>query len=279
MKRRSVLIAGGAGAISLAAPMLSRRAYADTLDDVKKRGEIVIGMEVAYVPYEFFKDGQIVGYDPDLCQIFADKLGVKLKMVDTEWAGIIPALYAKKFDAIISGMTITKARAEKVLFSMPYANASSVIFVLQASPIQKADDLAGKRVGVQLGSAAANLVTEWEAKMKAKGLAGYAEVKQYEHYPEAYQDLINKRLDAVVNSLSTLLVVMKDKPGTFRTVAGIQDIDAYFGMAFRQGDEGLRDFVNTQLASLKSSGELSKMQMKWFGQTMDTPNTVPTTLP
>jgi polar amino acid transport system substrate-binding protein len=275
-----MLIAGGAGALSLAAPMLARPAYADTLDDIKKRGEMVLGMEVAYVPYEFFKDGQIVGYDCDIGQRFADKLGVKVKFVDTQWAGIIPALLTKKFDAILSGMTITRERAEKVLFSMPYADASSVILVLEGNTtIHTADDLAGKRIGAQLGSAAANLVKEWEDKLKAKGLPGYTDVKLYEHYPEAYQDLINKRIDAVVNSLSTLMVVMQDKPGTFRTVAGIQSITAYFGMAFRKDDTAFQSFVNDQFAEMKSSGDLSKLQTKWFGQTMETPNAVPATLP
>ena len=83
-------------------------AFADTLDEIRKRGEMVIGMEAAYVPYESIQDGKIIGFDCDIGQHFADKLGVKVKFVDTEWSGIIPALYTKKFDTILSGMTITK---------------------------------------------------------------------------------------------------------------------------------------------------------------------------
>ena len=102
---------------------------ADTLDDIKKRGEMVIGLEAAYVPYESIKDGKIIGFDCDIGQHFADKLGVKVKFVDTEWSGIIPALYTKKFDAILSGMTITGERAQKVLFSQPYAEASNMVLI------------------------------------------------------------------------------------------------------------------------------------------------------
>ena len=139
-----------------------------------------------------------------------DKLGVKAEIIDTAWSGIIPALYAKKFDCIISAMTITKERAEKVLFSMPYADASNVILLrADEDRIKTADDLSGKIVGVQLGSAAAGIIKVFEAKLKAAGKPGYADVKQYEHYPEAYQDLINKRVDAVVNSKSTMMVVMQ----------------------------------------------------------------------
>jgi polar amino acid transport system substrate-binding protein len=91
--------------------------------------------------------------------------------------------------------------------------------------------------------------------------------------------LLNKRVDAVVNSKSTMLVVMHDAPGKFKMISGITDITAYFGMAFRKEDAALRDFVNTQLAALKADGTLSKLQEKWFGTAMETPNTVPDLLP
>ncbi len=278
MLRRSVLT--GAGIATLLTLPTIRAARADTLDEVKKRGTLNVGTEAAYVPYEFFKDGKIVGYDPDIADLMVPKIGAKAKFIDTAWSGIIPALYAKKFDCIISAMTITKERAEKVLFSMPYADASNVI-LLRANEdrIKTADDLSGKIIGVQLGSAAANIIKVFEAKLKAAGKPGYADVKQYEHYPEAYQDLLNKRIDAVVNSRSTMMVVMRDAPGKFKMLPGISDVTAYFGMAFRKEDTALRDFVNSQLAGMKQDGTLAKLQDKWFGGTMKTPNAVPETLP
>jgi polar amino acid transport system substrate-binding protein len=274
---RRTLLAGATGLLALPA---IRSARADTLDEVKKRGSLIVGMEVAYVPYEFFKDGVIVGYDPDIIAEAMPKLGVKAQLIDTAWNGIIPALYAKKFDCIISAMTITAERAQKVLFSMPYADASNVIFLRADETIVKtADDLSGKTIGVQLGSAAAVIAKAFEDKMKAKGLAGYKEMKQYEHYPEAYQDLLNKRTDAVVNSKSTLMVVMNDAPGKFKILPGISDVTAYFGMAFRKEDAALQGFFNTQLAEMKTDGRLDKLQVKWFGATMPTPNTIPEVLP
>ena len=278
MRRRTLLTsAGAAAALGLTPP---RAARADTMAEAKKRGTLVIGCEAAYVPYEFFKDGKIIGYDPDIMAIIAPRLGVTVQFIDTAWSGIIPALYAGKFDCIVSGMTITAPRAEKVLFSMPYADASNVIMLrADETRIRTADDLSGKTIGVTLGSAAADIIKVFAVKLKAKGLPGYAEVKQYEHYPEAYQDLINKRLDAVVNSRSTLMVVMHDAPGRFKLLGGVSDIQAYFGMAFRKDDGDLRDFFNTQLAALKQDGTLDKLQVKWFGETMPTPNTIPSVLP
>ena len=112
MLRRTVLT--GAGSAALIGLAGARAARADVMDELKKRGTLVVGMEAAYVPYEFFKDGKIIGYDPDIIDHFIPKLGVKVQLVDTAWNGIIPALYAKKFDIIVSAMTITKERAEKV---------------------------------------------------------------------------------------------------------------------------------------------------------------------
>jgi polar amino acid transport system substrate-binding protein len=278
MFRRSLLTA--AGAAGLVGTSAVRSARADTLDEVKQRGTLMIGTEAAYVPYEFFKDGAIVGYDPDIAGLMVAKIGAKAQFIDTQWSGIVPALYAKKFDCIISAMTITKERAEKVLFSMPYADASNVILLRAGETLIKtADDLSGKTLGVQLGSAAANIIKVFEARLKAGGKPGYADVKQYEHYPEAYQDLLNKRIDAVVNSRSTMMVVMRDAPGKFKIIGGISDITAYFGMAFRKEDAALRDFVNTQMAAMKQDGTLSKLQEKWFGGVMETSNAVPDVLP
>jgi polar amino acid transport system substrate-binding protein len=278
MRRRTLLASAGAAGVLGLTPMHAARATA--MADAKQRGTLMIGTEAAYVPYEFFKDGKIVGYDPDIMDLVAPRLGVKMQFIDTAWSGIIPALYAGKFDCIVSAMTITQERAEKVLFSMPYADASNVILLrADETRIKTADDLSGKIIGVTLGSAAAGIIKVFETKLKAKGLSGYADVKQYEHYPEAYQDLINQRVDAVVNSRSTMMVVMRDAPGKFKMIGGVSDIVAYFGMAFRKEDGDLRDFMNTRLGQMKQDGTLAKLQEKWFGGTMETPNATPSILP
>jgi len=272
------LLTTGMGALALT--VAASAVQADILDDIKKKGEMVVGMEVAYVPYEFFKDGEVMGYDVDLTRKFAEKLGVKVTFVDTEWAGIIPALLAKKFDVIISGMTITAERAQKVNFSMPYAEATSVVLArADDDSIKTAEDMAGKRMGAQLGSAADKVAKKFEDAIKAKGKPGYSDYKLYDHYPEAYVDLTNKRIDGVVNALSSLQIVIKETPGKYKTVTGVQAIKAYFGMAFRLEDKQMLAFVNEQLGAMKKNGELDKLQIKWFGSTTETPNEVPKELP
>jgi len=255
-------------------------ARADTLDDIKKKGEMVVGMEAAYVPYEFFKDGKIVGYDCDIAEKIAAKIGVKVSFIDTDWNGIIPALYAHKFDVIMSGMTMTAERAKRVSFSMPYGDASVMVFLrANDDSIKTAADLSGKTIGTQLGSAPAVVAQKLDAKFKAEGKPGLVDIKLYEHFPEAYLDLANHRTDAVLNSLSTLQVVMKEQPGKFRMIGGVQDIKAYFGLAFRKDDERLTKIANDVLGEMKANGELGKLQEKWFGATMDSPNEIPAVLP
>jgi polar amino acid transport system substrate-binding protein len=278
MLRRSLIRAAGAGLLAMPAIHSAR---ADTLDNAKKKGVLTIGTEAAYVPYEYVKDGKIIGYDVDIADAILPKINVKSQFIDTAWNGIIPALYAGKFDCIISGMTMTKERAEKILFSQPYADASLMILLrADETRIKSAEDLSGKTIGVQLGSAAAGISKEYETnKLKAAGKPGFTDVKQYEHYPEAYQDLLNKRTDAVINSRSTLMVLMRDAPGKFKMIAGVSDIPAYYGMAFRKEDAALRDFFDAGLTAMKKDGSLAKLQEKWFGATMPTPDSIPAVLP
>src|ERR1700733_6793885 len=175
MLRRS-LLAGSAAAVGLSLFPV-RGARADTLEEVKKRGTVMIGTEAAYVPYEFVKDGKIIGF-------MVKNPGVKGDVIDTAWAGIIPSLYANKFDCIISAMTMTKERAEKVLFSMPYAEATNVILLrADEERIKTADDLSGTVMGVQLGSAAAGIIKVFEEKLKAAAKPGFTEGKQNGNYP------------------------------------------------------------------------------------------------
>ena len=266
-----------AAASPVLAPAMAR---ADALDDIKKRGELVVGMEAAYVPYEYFDNGKIVGYDCDLAKAVADKIGVKVRFVDIAWDGIIPALYAAKFDTIMSAMTITRERAQKVLFSMPYGDASNELLLRAAAdPIATAEDLGGHGVGAQLGSAGAQVARDFETHLKSEGKPGYTELKLYDHYPEAYLDLQNHRIDAVVNSLSSLQIVMRDQPGKFRVISGVQSIKAYFGMAFRKDETGLQGTVDGVLGAMKKDGSLAALQTKWFGAAMATPDAIPATLP
>lgn len=255
-------------------------ATADTLDDIKSRGELVVGMEVAYKPFEFFQDGQVVGFDVDVAKHVADALGVKLKTVDAAWAGILPALLEKKFDVVLSGMTITGDRMKKVSFSQPVA-VGSVVFLVRKNDdkITKAEDVSGKIVATQLGSIGDRVAKQFQAKLTAAGKPGYSSFKLYDAFPEAYLELGTGRVDAVAGALPVLQSVVAERPGRYKIVSGIQDIEAYLGMAVRKEDESLLKFVNEQIQVLKRSGKLAQLQLKWFGGSQSVPDAIPANLP
>jgi polar amino acid transport system substrate-binding protein len=126
MKQGKLLIACLV-ALCLVLPVI---AAADTLDDIKARGVLLVGMEPGYMPFELTNQkGEIIGFDVDMAKRMAKALGVKLELVSTAWDGIIPSLVTNKFDIIMSGMTITEERAKTVDFANPYIIIGQTVLV------------------------------------------------------------------------------------------------------------------------------------------------------
>ena len=101
-----------------------------TLEDIIKRGELRVGFEAGYLPFEMAdKSGNFVGFDIDMAKAMADAMGVKFVPVNTAWDGIIPALLTKKFDIIMSGMTVTQERNLQINFADPYIVVGQTLLV------------------------------------------------------------------------------------------------------------------------------------------------------
>jgi polar amino acid transport system substrate-binding protein len=241
-------------------------AHADTLDDVRQRGTLTVGVEAggagAIISSE--PGGKIVGQDADLNALIAQKLGVKLEMVETPWPGIIPALLSKRFDMIMSGMTATKARAERVNFSTPYGDASLVAAATAGNTaIKSPDDLAGKTIGVLLGTNTVDFAKGFAAKMAAKNLPAPT-VKTYDDFPSMFVEMTNKNIDAVMLPRPIMGGYMVQKPGAFKIIDGLGD-KSYFGVAIRKEDTALLAAVNKILMDAKADGTLAAVQKKWLG--------------
>jgi len=100
----------------------------NVLEAIQKRGTLLVGLEAGYMPFEMRdKKGDIVGFDVDMTTAMAKAMGVKVKYVNTNWEGIIPALLTKKFDIIASGMTITQGRNLRVNFANPYITVGQTV--------------------------------------------------------------------------------------------------------------------------------------------------------
>src|SRR5690606_11397188 len=180
---RGMLAAGVTAFSALAA---SGAQAADLLDTVKERGTLIVGVEGTYPPFNFVdtKTHELDGFDVDVAKLVADKLGVKVQFVKTEWSAILAGLHAGKFDVIINQVGITPDRQKTFDFSIPYVASSPQLILRKddTSGYKSFADLKGKRLGVSQGS-------NYEALAKAQeGVL----VKSYPGAPEYLSDLVSK---------------------------------------------------------------------------------------
>jgi cystine transport system substrate-binding protein len=159
--RRAFLAASAAALTAAIAPA----AFADTLDDIRAKGVLVVGSGVVGSKPWMYKneDGTYGGMEYEMLLYIIKKLGVaKVEIVDTAWETLIPGLKAKRWDVIFSGMTVTEERRQGagIEFTRPYYFESDRIVVRKDSAAQKPEDLAGKTLGVPLGT-----VEEIQAKL------------------------------------------------------------------------------------------------------------------
>lgn len=247
-------------------------ASADTLDKIKKSGEVTVGTEAAFPPFEFVQNGQIVGYGKDILDAIVADLGVKLNQLDLPYTGIFPGLLAGKFDFIATTLVISEKDSKRVAFTMPIAEGSTSILKRKGDArIKGADDLNGKILGAQLGTPSEHRMRALNEKYKAEGKAGF-ELKLFNAAPEGFLALANGQVDAVVSLLPTLKAVEVKQPDTYEVVGRVFDKQDYLAWATRAEDKPLRDYLSARIKALKDSGKLYQMQEKWFGFKMEVPD-------
>jgi len=272
--RRLVLKAGLAGAAGVAglsgAP---RRAMADTLAEVKQRGELVVATEMEFPPFDFLVNNVYTGVDRELIDEVGKELGVKVKYLDLPWTSVLPGLEAKKFDFVIAPVTITIERMKRYSFTVPIADATAAMMKRAGdNSIQKPEDIAGKTVGGQKGTAQLAQLQDW-----AKTLPKPVTVKEYVDNNQSYADLAAGRLDASVNSLPNLAYAAAQRSDTFAVVLPPFGQATYFSWVGRIApeDKSLTDAISAALVKMDNDGRMAAIQKKWFGQAVALPKTIP----
>jgi polar amino acid transport system substrate-binding protein len=246
-----VLLAGAAGA---ATP-----ADSPTLREVLKRGELRVGLEAGYMPFEMLdKSGEIIGFDIDLARLMARKLGVKLKVVNQGWDGIIPALLTGKFDVTLGGMTITAERAKSVDFCDPYLTIGQTVLLARkhAGAITRHEQLDAPQFRVL-----SKLGTTGEIAMRKH--FPRAQLRTFEHQADAAIEVRNGRADAFVYDLPFNAVMAAQFPDTLvhlKPPFTHEDL----GWAIRKNDPALKAWLNAFLAELKRDGTYDALYRKWF---------------
>lgn len=264
--RRTMGVALGLLAAWLA---FAGEASAGALHDIKAKGKMIVGIAAVYEPFEFKQGNKIVGYDVDIIEAVAKEMGVQVELVDVPFTGLLGGLEAKRFDMLFSGMSGTRERAKRVDFSIPYADAGRVIAVkATTTSITKPEDLAGKMVATELGTASEKFTRAFEETLKAKGLPGYKAIKTYEQLSEAYLDLGIGRVDVVMDTRVHAMTIIKKKPGEYKIATALGE-KRYFAAVFRKGEEDLRGAFNEILTKMRKDGRLDALQRKWFGLTFE----------
>jgi polar amino acid transport system substrate-binding protein len=270
----SFLKDGAISAVSMALTILifasSGARSQGLLDEAKARGELVLGTEMQYAPFEFLDNNTPKGYSVDLFSLVAADLGVKTRYLDLPFASVIPGLEAKKFDLVEATTTITKARLERYYFTLPIAVATVALVKRKGDlSIQKPADIAGKVVGGTKGSAQTKLLQDYAQSLPG----GVKEIKEYIGSPNAYADLDAGRIAAVAGSLPNLAYLVKTRPDSFELVLPEFGPEAYFGWMARKddGSKQLVEAINASLVKLSKDGKLKELQLRWFGVEMNLP--------
>src|SRR6266542_86732 len=226
------------------------------LERVRKSGELRVGTDATYPPFETAEGGQFSGFDIDLATAIARELGVKVRFINASFDGIFPALQNGTFDVVMSSVTITPERSASMLFSDPYYDSGQLIAVNQDKQgIATPDDLKGKRVGVQI-----NTTAQFELEKK-QGV----DVAKYNTIDLALLDLRNRRIDAVVCDAPVLKYMIFQSFRDLKTV-GRRFTDEKFGIALGSGSEDLQQEINLALKKIRETREYDRIHEKWFGE-------------
>lgn len=231
------------------------QAKEDSWAKVKKSGVLVVGFCASYPPFESRKgNNQYEGFDVDLANALAKKLGVKTKFVDAEWQGLIPGLNKGDYDVLITCMGASEARGEQVIFSKPYYKMGSVILLNKNDRnIKGKDDLKGKVVGVQLGTA---------DEMSAEKIKGVKELKRYNNPPEVIMDLKTRRIDAAIMGYAYALELKKKDKSI--QIVGPQFDTIDIVIVSKKNSQKLITNLNKALDQVVAEGTYQKIEAKWL---------------
>jgi polar amino acid transport system substrate-binding protein len=225
-------------------------------------GTLDVGSDIAYAPIEFFEDDTPAGLDIDLAKAIADVLGVDVEFHNTGFDAIIPSLQGKRFDVIMSAMTVTDERKQQVDF-VEYANVGVGIVVAKGNPegIQSVEDLCGRTVAVQEGTIQVEILVSQDQACRDAGQQGI-EILRFGTDPEAVDQVKAGRAVAVLNDFPVAFVAAQENPDTLE-VLDTQIDPAPYGIGLRKESTALKRAIEQALERLKADGTYREIFAKW----------------
>jgi len=226
--------------------------------DLVQDGRITTCTHLPYRPFQYTRSGKVVGFDVDMIDLVAKKIGVKQEIIDTPFEGIQSGedLNARKCDIAAAAMTITPERQEKIAFSEPYFDADQALLTKKGSGIDSLEALSGKTLGVQSGTTGKDYATE-----NAKS----AKLKDYEDLALQLSAVQNGQVDAAINDIPVLLDFAKNNDDV-EVTASFKTGEKYgFGLKKGTSDE-LKKVVDGEIAAARQDGTYDRIYEKWFGR-------------
>ncbi|HET9591524.1 MAG TPA: basic amino acid ABC transporter substrate-binding protein [Solirubrobacterales bacterium] len=212
-----------------------------------------VGSDIPYPPFEQGKPGNYTGFDIELMEAIAEKMGRKAEFQDTSFETIFRDVQQGKFDAAISAATITEEREKAVDFSNPYYLSEQALLVAEGSPFKELKELEGKTVGVQQGTTGQEL---------AKEEIGGAEIRPFPEGPDAVNALKSGTVEAVVIDAPVAQNAVEKSGGV--EIAEKIPTEEEYGIAVAQGETELLEEINQGLKEVQEDGTYKKIYEKWF---------------
>jgi cystine transport system substrate-binding protein len=249
---KSVLAIGLVG-VGLSTPALAQTA----LDQVKSAGALRIGTEGTYAPFTFHDEsGALVGFDVEIAQEVAKRIGVTAQFIEGPWDGLIAGIDANRYDVVINQVGITDARKEKYDFSEPYiASKAALIVKADNTDITSFESLKGKK-------AAQTITSNFGKLAETNG----AELVPTDGFDQSIALVIQGRADATINDSLSFFDFKKHQPDANVKIAATQANADYSGVLLAKGKPELLAAINKALADLKADGTYAAISQKYFGE-------------
>ncbi len=226
--------------------------------------DLKVAIDATYEPFTFkTPDGKPTGFDVDIANALCEEIKRKCVFVEQAWDGMIPGLLAKKYDVIISSMSITEERKKQVDFTDKYYNTPSKIVLKKDIKFTDIASIKGKKIGVLKASTQEKYAL---GELKGKGV----EVVSYDAQDQVYLDIKAGRLDGTVADTMEVEGGFLTKPGgeNYQFVGDPLHIPKYFGIgagvALRKGQAELKGQINAAIKTIRGNGKYKAINDKYF---------------
>lgn len=254
-----------AAALPLSASFIGGTYAADVTppDSLINDGQLTYGVAATFAPFEYQEDGKLVGFDIELGQLIADRMGLKVNPFNVDFKGLIPALQGKRIDVINSAMYINAERAERVDF-VPYLLVGNEVIVRKGNPADIAgrEEICGHTVAVTLGGIAETQARADAERCQSSG-EGEVDVMTFPSAQVAAMAVRRGRADAFYDSTPGAAHLLQTLPDMYEIVGDTFEADTQIGIAVRKGDDAMKTAIQEALEQIAASGDYEALLEKY----------------